>query len=478
MIENLDELIEAIADQTREHIAREIAKVRAEHAIEVAELKAKLSESITREDVTAEVTRQVAAIPPAKNGENAEVDYGRVSELVKAAVAALPPAKPGEPGKDATVDYDKICDKVGDVIVLAVAKEVAKIPAPKNGDPGKDAAVDYAIVKEFATAAAVTAVAAIPKPADGKPVDPEVVRAMVDAEVDRRISALPKPEKAPEIDYTNIWRGCSDLIKQHIGGLPTFATPEYVDASVTKALNALPPPVVLPDIPAEVARAVAAEFAALPSIPEAVAHAVAAIPRVKGDPGRDFDPELLRAEVARAVSALPPPKPGDPGKDAEPIHPDTVRVMMLEIAEDLIAKGFAALPPAKDGESIDPRDVRRMVDEEVERQLVAVVPLIKGEPGVPGVSPDSLELDYADDSGELAVRFVAGERVIEKKVALPIVRDAGVHVRGRFYRKGQVVTYGGSGFVATRDTDDPIGTDPPSTAWRLLVKRGRDGKPE
>jgi hypothetical protein len=54
--------------------------------------------------------------------------------------------------------------------------------------------------------------------------------------------------------------------------------------------------------------------------------------------------------------------------------------------------------------------------------------------------------------------------------------DAGVHEHGKRYRKGALVTSGGSAFLAQCDTDAPIGGDPPSKEWRMFCQRGRDGR--
>jgi len=65
------------------------------------------------------------------NGKDAEIDYGRLGEMLK---SMLVPGKDGKDGKDGEVDYDRI----GNVIAVAVEKEVGKIPVPKNGADGKE----------------------------------------------------------------------------------------------------------------------------------------------------------------------------------------------------------------------------------------------------------------------------------------------------------------------------------------------------
>jgi len=50
----------------------------------------------------------------------------------------------------------------------------------------------------------------------------------------------------------------------------------------------------------------------------------------------------------------------------------------------------------------------------------------------------------------------------------------GVFVEGREYRTGDGVSLGGSFWIA--QLDNPAGRPGTSDAWRLAVKRGRDGK--
>lgn len=69
------------------------------------------------------------------------------------------------------------------------------------------------------------------------------------------------------------------------------------------------------------------------------------------------------------------------------------------------------------------------------------------------------------------MRFARGEKVKEFKFSLPIVIDRGMWREGKFER-GDGVTWGGSFFIAQRDTSAKPETSPD---WRLAVKRGRDG---
>ncbi len=101
----------------------------------------------------------------------------------------------------------------------------------------------------------------------------------------------------------------------------------------------------------------------------------------------------------------------------------------------------------------------------------------KGEPGPQGrdgFGPDDFEMELDEDMRTLRWRFVRGDVVKEWTTKLPIVYDKGVFKAGQLYERGDAVTYGGSLWIAQRDTSDhPRGEE---SGWRLAVKRGRDGK--
>jgi hypothetical protein len=80
-----------------------------------------------------------------------------------------------------------------------------------------------------------------------------------------------------------------------------------------------------------------------------------------------------------------------------------------------------------------------------------------------------------------ALRSYTDKRIAELRKEIEaklegLPHDAGIYARGKSYRKGAIVTYGGSAFIAQCDTDAPIGGDPPSPSWRLMVQRGRNAR--
>lgn len=99
----------------------------------------------------------------------------------------------------------------------------------------------------------------------------------------------------------------------------------------------------------------------------------------------------------------------------------------------------------------------------------------KGDPGPQGPAgfgPDDFEMEIDEDMRTFRWRFVRGDVVKEWTVKLPIVYDRGVFKAGESYERGDAVTYGGSLWIAQRDTGEyPRGEE---SGWRLAVKRGRD----
>ena len=90
---------------------------------------------------------------------------------------------------------------------------------------------------------------------------------------------------------------------------------------------------------------------------------------------------------------------------------------------------------------------------------------------VPKDGQDGLPADAINiEQNEREITITVGDTV--KTIFLDTILDRGVWKEGD-YEKGDAVTYGGSLWIAQEAT-----TDAPSTskAWRLAVKKGRDGK--
>lgn len=279
---------------------------------------------------------------------------------------------------------------------------------------------------------------ALPQPADGKDADPAVVAAMVAAAV------ADIPPAAPGKD--------ADL--------------EAVRAMIAEAIAALPAP--------QEGKSVTAEELT-PLIAEEARKAAAELPPAPA--GKDADPDVTRALVAEAVAALPKPQ------DGKSVSLDDVQPMVAEAVQ----RAVAALPAPKDGEPgrdgiAAPVVAAAIKDHEGELVLTLTDGTIlrtgifdgkDGKDGEPGLDVDDIDLTLAQDGRTVVFGFERGALKQSFEIAFPVVLDRGVYREGQTYEHGDAVTWGGSLWIAQRETSAKPET---GSDWRLAVKRGRDGK--
>jgi len=97
----------------------------------------------------------------------------------------------------------------------------------------------------------------------------------------------------------------------------------------------------------------------------------------------------------------------------------------------------------------------------------------KGERGEAGFSLDDFDVAKVDER-TVALKFVRGDIAEIYELNFPCFIDRGVFKDGSEYDMGDGVTWGGSYWLAQDKTTDRPGEG--SAAWRLAVKKGRDGK--
>lgn len=317
--------------------------------------------------------------------------------------------------------------------VEEVAKQAASlIPAPKDGEPGKDA--DMEAMKEHLG----ELVAALPAPQDGKSITLEDVRPVLD----EAIKAL--REEAG-----------------HVLSEPLALAEEARD-SLLKALSELKQP--------ENGKSVTVEDVA-PLIREEVAKAVAEVPPAKdGESVTAEDVRPLLAElVGEAVKALPP---AEKGQDADM---DALRAHLGELVKAI------QLPAVPSVDEVAATLERRFSDLTLswERQArdtfeKAADRMPKPQDGRDALPLESFDLSLCEDGRTVTVKMQAGETVVEKSVKLPALLDRGVFSADNTYEQGDGTTYGGCYWIAQKDA--PEGVPGGSADWRLVVKKGRDGK--
>lgn len=237
-----------------------------------------------------------------------------------------------------------------------------------------------------------------------------------------------------------------------------------------------------------------------------------------GSDGKDCDMALVKAMIEEAVKALPAPaagKDGANGKDGASVTLDDVRPVLADAAkavhDEALQKLDAAiksLPVPKDGRDGAPgkdgkdgekgADGAGIADLLTDRNGALVATFSDGrmknlgvivgkdgrdgkdgEKGVPGqdgrdgLGFDDLAVEY-DGEKTITLKMQRGDVVKEANIVLPINIDRGIFKEGQTYTAGDSVTWGGSYWIAKRDT----GAKPDSSdsGWRLAVKKGRDGK--
>jgi len=168
-------------------------------------------------------------------------------------------------------------------------------------------------------------------------------------------------------------------------------------------------------------------------------------------------------------------------------------VAPLVVAE--VSKAVAALPAPKDGDDADPAEVARHLVPEVER-AVAQLPRVTGVlidkqgdlvvslsdgsskslGGVLGRDGSGFDnIESIEDDLTFGVRFGNGGSAKEIRWAKATLADTdqGVFRDGMNLRRGHTVTFGGSYWLARKDNPGKPGEN---DNWRMIVKRGRDGK--
>lgn len=163
----------------------------------------------------------------------------------------------------------------------------------------------------------------------------------------------------------------------------------------------------------------------------------------KGDPGQSITVEdvapLIAEQVKAAVEAIPKPKDGRDGKDG------------VGLAGASIDRDGALVVTLTNGE---------------QKSLGPVV----GRDGKDGADFSGVEIDY-DGERTITIKGRGGE--VTKRVPVPL--DRGYWREGMACEKADILTHGGSAWIALRDTKAKPCLENKDD-WRLFARKGRDGK--
>jgi hypothetical protein len=412
----------------------------------------------------------------------------------------------GEPGKDADPALiEQQIAKAQETLAQRLDAAVARIPVPKDGENGKSVTVDD--VRPLLTAEVTRmeldferraadilqrAIDKIPAPLNGKDADEEVIAGKVLETVMRALDKIPPPKDGRDADPEVVRLMVRDEVSKAVSDMP--APKDGRDGIDGKSVE-------LPEL--------------MGAIMDAATKAVAAIPVPKdgrdGKDGKDGAPATapdLEAIVKEVTARIPTPKDGKDGKDGVSVKGDPGRDGVdgkdgISIKGDPGRDGVDGAPgerglpgergekgmDGRDGTSVTLADVTPLVETAVTKAVLDLerrgmdainraidkLPVPKdGKDGVngrDGVSLDAFDVSLDDDDQTLVFTLATPECEMVRKVRTPLNVYRGVYTAGH-HTKGSSVTYGGSQWIARRDTDNA----PPHDDWTLAVKRGRDAK--
>lgn len=99
-----------------------------------------------------------------------------------------------------------------------------------------------------------------------------------------------------------------------------------------------------------------------------------------------------------------------------------------------------------------------------------------GRDGSDGLGFDDLDVAF-DGERTFTLTFTKGERVKTFPFRVPTVIYRDIYAEGKAYEAGDVVTWGGSAWIATADVSVMPGLKTPeSLKWRCMVQKGREGR--
>jgi integrin beta 3 len=123
-----------------------------------------------------------------------------------------------------------------------------------------------------------------------------------------------------------------------------------------------------------------------------------------------------------------------------------------------------------DGADADMPALERMIIDRVD-----AIPRPKdGKDGRDGFDLTAFGVEQSEDGRTVTLKFARGDVEQRHELKFPVTIYRDVFKQGETYEPGDAVTWGGSLWIAQKETGAK--PDTPDSGWRLSVKRGRDGK--
>lgn len=416
----------------------------------------------------------------------------RLDRLEKAPPVHGPKGDKGDSGKDADMPH-----LVGECKRLV---ELMRVDG-KDGAAGKDgkdgASVSLNDVRPIILAEAARLVKDIPAPKDGErgASGPAGKDGVAGAKGERG-------EKGDIADPVSLWPKIQEETKNLVLGLKPWALDRLREmlAEVPRAKDgkdgapgkdgaSVKLEDVRPELIAEIARLVH-------SIPPAIAGPAGPAGQA-GKDGKDgvIPVSLIEQTVQNVMAAHPKPKDGAAGKDGTAgkdgvsVNVDSIVLMVNEAVERAIAK----IPHPRDGEDgRDASQINPLPSIDLKRSYArgqfadhkgGMVRAVRQTDPLEGVTLEQagwvvcmkgIASEVEEEQGRIRRRtttYTDGTTWVRESKTTEL-RYHGLWKAGA-YERGDSVTWNGSGWHCERDTTDEPET---SDAWKLMVKRGRDGK--
>ena len=184
--------------------------------------------------------------------------------------------------------------------------------------------------------------------------------------------------------------------------------------------------------------------------------------------GKDFDLDavlpVIEEKVAAAVATIPVPENGRDGRDGE-AGKDAIEIDILEQVDVARRYQRGTYAKYKGGVIRSFRITDPIDDGGIEKAGWTVI----------WVGIDDVLFDQNDNCRSFGIGAqLSNGNVSMRTFALPVVIYRGVFKEGMTYAKGDSVTWGGSTWIADRETKDK--PDLVDTGWILTAKKGQPGK--
>lgn len=201
----------------------------------------------------------------------------------------------------------------------------------------------------------------------------------------------------------------------------------------------------------------------------------------------ELSPEVERY-LELQISNLPKPKDGEKGKDAE-INPDELKSLINSAVEKALSD--IKIPAPRNGEDgKDALELEILPEIDLEKSYCRGTYAIhngglwrsfertKGLRGweavVKGLS--NIEVEYDEERTVTIKLQTSTDEVISKSIIMPVPIYKEIYREGTQYNKSDCVTFGGSIYIALKDTSSKPGSG--NGDWRLAVKAGRNANPK